>query len=671
MDTRSNANFLVRDAAGDIHPVITADSFTAGTITLAGAGGPPATTSTIQSSTNSISAGGSWNFDRVTIDDIEFNEISIWVPTVDGGVLHIGTTTPATSPATVDAANPTDLRIVDGALIASGSGTFGTMVVDGGSITDSTGAISFGDENLTTTGFVDVSAVHLDNVKTLHSDVSNNLFCGATAGSSITTGIRNVVFGPNSGAAITEGDNNTIVGYDCANSLTTGIRNFVFGSSTAAALTTGSSNTIIGISAGQAIDTGSNNIAIGVDACRSGTDVVGAVCIGTEAGRDVTSGVRNTFIGHQSGQFPATGSSDNTAVGYRAIRGASANVGTGNTSVGSAALTGVSTGGDNLAIGAGSSQNVTTGSRNVAIGRRTGQAVSTASDNIYIGNGAGLTPDALSKVVAFGTSAAATASSQLIFGSATHELTDGYFGEGPVAASPGDFTLHGTGGSGTDNPSGDLILSVGQSTGDADPARMVFQTTMAGSTGTTPQTLLEMASIDSGIFTLGAAAPDNMTVNRSGAIDFGSDEAGLSSGHMGQDDTSTVITISVANTDVIVDGMIGGLTTNGMVFQNAQEFKAVQSGTYQVCWQLSFTSVSANQEIEGVIHVNSARQALTSSHRRISTATDTGSMSGCGLVDLAIDDLVSVQVRNETSTANIIIEHANVILTQISGPGQG
>ncbi|MCK5019032.1 MAG: hypothetical protein KAS32_18370, partial [Candidatus Peribacteraceae bacterium] len=137
-------------------------------------------------------------------------------------------------------------------------------------------------------------------------------------------------------------------------------------------------------------------------------------------------------------------------------------------------------------------------------------------------------------------------------------------------------------------------------------------------------------------------------------------------GAMYQHDVGTVVTIPGANTDVIVDGFTTGLVSD-MTFQNTQELKIATAGIYRTSWQLSFTTATQNREIEGGIAVNGVVDVSTTAHRKIGTASDTGSMSGVGTLSLAVDDLVQLMVRNETDGANVNAEHANVTVDLIPG----
>lgn len=137
-------------------------------------------------------------------------------------------------------------------------------------------------------------------------------------------------------------------------------------------------------------------------------------------------------------------------------------------------------------------------------------------------------------------------------------------------------------------------------------------------------------------------------------------------GSMYQDDTATVITVSATNTDYIVTGMSGG-SENQMTFQAAKEIKALVAGKYKIDWQVSFRAAAANQEIEGAVGINGTRQANTSAHHKIGTATDDVTMSGTGIITLAVNDLVQIVVRNETATQNITVDHANLSLVRVGG----
>jgi hypothetical protein len=148
------------------------------------------------------------------------------------------------------------------------------------------------------------------------------------------------------------------------------------------------------------------------------------------------------------------------------------------------------------------------------------------------------------------------------------------------------------------------------------------------------------------------------------------DGTGLPHGNMWNHDVPTTVTITAISTPTQVPSGFTVGQLNLTTFQNAREIVVSKAGTYDVVWDISFTAASANQEIEGSPMVNGTSVGPTAggtAHRRISTATDTGNMGATTTLDLAANDIVSLSVTNETSTANVIVEHANMKLTMVGG----
>lgn len=137
-------------------------------------------------------------------------------------------------------------------------------------------------------------------------------------------------------------------------------------------------------------------------------------------------------------------------------------------------------------------------------------------------------------------------------------------------------------------------------------------------------------------------------------------------GSMYQDDVATVITVSATDTDYIITGMSQGVL-NGTTFDNGQELTITIAGVYKIDWSVSFRCASANQEIEGAVGVNGVREPATSSHQKVLTGSDDVTIGGTGLLNLAVSDLVQIVIRNETSAANVTIDHANLSLVYL-GP---
>ena len=96
------------------------------------------------------------------------------------------------------------------------TGNFGTATIAAGSITDSSGAISFGNENLTTTGTFAAGNI---TVGTITSTGASIVFEGATPNSNETTltvtdptADRTITFGDETGTVLTTGATDVLTG---------------------------------------------------------------------------------------------------------------------------------------------------------------------------------------------------------------------------------------------------------------------------------------------------------------------------------------------------------------------------------------------------------------------------------------------------------------------------
>lgn len=142
---------------------------------------------------------------------------------------------------------------------------------------------------------------------------------------------------------------------------------------------------------------------------------------------------------------------------------------------------------------------------------------------------------------------------------------------------------------------------------------------------------------------------------------------GLVFGGMGQENIPTTVTIGTIGLAVIVDGM-SVHQVNNVTFQNNQELKVGAAGMYQIVWSVSFNMASGSgQEVEGRIGVNGTPQAQGSAHRKIGTGNDTGNMCGSAILDLAVDDLITIMVENDSTTVDVVVSHASLVLTQVGG----
>lgn len=90
-----------------------------------------------------------------------------------------------------------------------------------------------------------------------------------------------------------------------------------------------------------------------------------------------------------------------------------------------------------------------------------------------------------------------------------------FVGNGVTNASPLGFTLQATGGSGSNIVAANTVIAPGRSTGNATPASVVIQSTVAGSSGSAAQTLVDAWKVSSGH--LFAATDNTYDIGASGA----------------------------------------------------------------------------------------------------------------------------------------------------------
>ena len=220
---------------------------------------------------------------------------------------------------------------------------------------------------------------------------------GSSAGSNLTTGIRNTYFGSSSGFGNHTGSYNTYVGWrsgygvaDNANNSNTAV-----GYATLTSITTGSNNVAIGKNSLPASTTAGNNVAIGINSMLNITTgqrnvAVGSFSMAMNNDGNPRESVDNVFIGYNSGggTWANVASNQNTAVGANTMDAACNDVDD-NVAFGFSALSALTTGSDNVAVGSGSLVLNTTGHSNVAIGKGAGAAIVDATFNTAVGFKAG------------------------------------------------------------------------------------------------------------------------------------------------------------------------------------------------------------------------------------------------------------------------------------------
>lgn len=148
---------------------------------------------------------------------------------------------------------------------------------------------------------------------------------------------------------------------------------------------------------------------------------------------------------------------------------------------------------------------------------------------------------------------------------------------------------------------------------------------------------------------------------------FSGSGSGLPYGSMYNFNVTTSVTIGVIGIYYRIDSGFTTGQTNLTTFQNNRELVVSKAGRYKIDWSISFTTASANQEVEGSVMVNNGVNEQASAHRFIGTATDTGCISGTCILSLSANDVVALGVCNHTGTANISIEHSNLSLVMVGG----
>ena len=224
---------------------------------------------------------------------------------------------------------------------------------------------------------------------------TQNIFMGGQAGFNNTIGYDNVFIGLNAGLSNSIGHHNLFMGTGSGGSNTSGIYNTFIGSAAGGANTTGTQNTFIGGQAGYNNTIGYDNFFIGLNAGFSNVGGHHNLFIGNSAGGSNSSGIYNTFIG------PAAGGANTT--------------GTQNTFIGGQAGNSNTTGGNNLFMGLNSGFNNLTGTDNVFLGNSSGGNNTSGSNNVFIGSGAQGT-SALTNAGAIGANATVSASNSLVLG---------------------------------------------------------------------------------------------------------------------------------------------------------------------------------------------------------------------------------------------------------------
>jgi trimeric autotransporter adhesin len=282
--------------------------------------------------------------------------------------------------------------------------TAGTLTVGSGSVTDSSGAISFGDENLTTTGIVTAAGTSVFTNLDISGDVdvdgtleTDNLTVGGaqgTDGQVLTSTGSGVAWEDASGGGGvtfkeqgTNFTNSVMVGDDATGTLSSATGNTALGIDVFAALTSGIDNVAVGYAAMTALTSAYSNVAVGANALDSLTSGHSCTGVGHNSLAGVTTANHNVGVGLNTGLALTTGNG-NTAIGSNTMN--SGTTALENTVVGTHSATSMTDGQGNTLIGTVSGIALTTGDYNSTLGYASGYAITTGEQNICIGASAGL-----------------------------------------------------------------------------------------------------------------------------------------------------------------------------------------------------------------------------------------------------------------------------------------
>ncbi|MET0556367.1 MAG: DNRLRE domain-containing protein [Vicinamibacteria bacterium] len=176
------------------------------------------------------------------------------------------------------------------------------------------GSATPGQFNITGTGAAAVfdAGTHysIGGNRVLAAGGTENLFAGANAGASVTTGPRNVLVGHNAGAALAFGNDNTFVGAGAGANARSFGNTFVGSGAGRSALGPANSNTFVGVSAGSGTTTGVNNAFFGSGSGGGNTEGISNSFFGTGSGFGNTTGSGNAFFGELAGRNNTTGSNN-------------------------------------------------------------------------------------------------------------------------------------------------------------------------------------------------------------------------------------------------------------------------------------------------------------------------------------------------------------------------
>jgi hypothetical protein len=259
---------------------------------------------------------------------------------------------------------------------------------------------------------------------------------GASAGQSLTGGVRDSFYGSQAGQNCTSCDDSDF-----------------FGQGAGFSVVTGTGNTAVGGGSGD-VPNGADNTSIGFQAQGAG-DVTASgsqnTAVGSNAGFDI-EGTENNAFGFNAMQAGVVTGNQNDAYGWEALQNLSS--GSDNDAVGERSMLNLTTGSQNSCIGSVCLFNLVSGNGNTALGEGAGfnssVSLQTISDSVYVGGGANSSTDGVTNQIVIGFGAQGTASNQTVLGnSSTTQVIIPGTGTGCLSASSGGVITGSSSGCGT------------------------------------------------------------------------------------------------------------------------------------------------------------------------------------------------------------------------------
>lgn len=136
-------------------------------------------------------------------------------------------------------------------------------------------------------------------------------------------------------------------------------------------------------------------------------------------------------------------------------------------------------------------------------------------------------------------------------------------------------------------------------------------------------------------------------------------------GEMYAENVAYTVTIAGANTWTVVDGGMTAGTCTAFTFQNSSELACNRAGRYMVWWSLSLETTGANDDIEASVGVNGTQQSNMICHDFVVTPNEEFAVASHGIVLLALGDIVTLMVNNNTDADDLVVEHANLTLLML------